>query len=218
MLDVNIRDFDAVIFDLDGTMVDNIDYHIEAWIALCRAHGIDLSVSEYNKNLSGKSTPETIRLIFGSSISQTELEKLSNEKESYYRQIYTPHIAEIKGLSTFLKKLRSLGLKLAVATTAPKANRDLILPTLGIDHYFDIIIGEEHAKKGKPDPEIYLVTATHLGVNPKKCLVFEDTPAGIKAAKGALMTVVSLKTTHSISQLSEADFLIDDYTQIHITD
>ena len=216
MLDLDLKNIDAVIFDMDGTMVDNIDYHIKAWIALCENHALKLTKSDYDKNLSGKSTPETIRLLFGASIPEAEIKKLGNEKESFYRQIYTPHISEISGLSAFLVKLKLLDLKLAVATTAPKENRDLLLSSLGIDHYFDIIVGEENVKKGKPDPAIYLEAASLLDVDPKKCLVFEDTPAGIMAAKGAGMTVISLKTTHSTRELTDAYFLIDDYMQIEI--
>jgi beta-phosphoglucomutase len=141
---------------------------------------------------------------------------LAEEKESIYRELYKPYFKEVKGLKPFLDSISKKGLKTGVATTSPLSNRVFVLEALQLQDFFTIIVGAEHTKQGKPHPEIYLLAAEKLGVDPKKCLAFEDTLAGIKSAKSAGMTVTGVLTTHSKEELSEADYFIKDFTKIEV--
>lgn len=208
------EDFDAVIFDMDGTMVDNVYYHFLAWQELCRKRGIKLTRQEYNNKLSGRKNNDSLKIVFGSDLSSEEKVKLAEEKETLYRKFYKPHIKEIAGLTKFLKNLKSSGVLCAIATTAPLKNRQFVVKNLSIEKYFDLILGEEDVIRGKPFPDMYLKAAELLKVNPSRCLVFEDSLAGIEAAKSAGSHVIALRTSHKASEVIRADGNIKNFLQI----
>lgn len=125
-------------------------------------------------------------------------------------------MTEVPGLSNVLSELRERGIMRAVATGAPQQNRSWVLDRLNLGHYFDIIRGEEHARKAKPDPEINLVTASALGVEPRRCIVFEDTPQGVEAGIRARMQVIGVMTSHTANELPGIFLAIQDYTQLRL--
>ncbi len=213
---LDLNQFEAVIFDMDGTMVDNTPFHKKAWIEFCRRHGIDLTEEEFHEKISGKRNDAILEFLFGRKVEGQEYIELDEQKESIYRELYLPHLKEVPGLKEFLKKLASEEFKIGVATTSPYKNRTLVLETLELHKFFAVIVGGEDTRHGKPHPEIYLTAAGKLGVNPKKCLAFEDTPSGVKSAKSAGMTVVGVLTAHTKEELNEADYFIKDFTEIEI--
>lgn len=213
---IDLNNFEAVIFDMDGTMIDNTSFHKKAWIEFAEKMGIHLTDEDYRNKISGKRNDDILELLLGKKLREEEWQKLGEEKEQIYRKIYSPHLKEVRGLKDLLDKLKKRKLKLGVATTSNKANRLFILQKLGIMNLFDVIIGSEQINNGKPHPEIYLKVAEKLGVDPVECLAFEDTPLGIKSAKSAGMTVVTVLTTHNIQELSEADYFIKDFTEVEI--
>lgn len=206
--------FQAAIFDMDGTMIDNMKYHEKAWIRFLDEHDISLTQEEFKAKLHGKKNDEIFRNLFGADISQERIAKLTDEKESLYRELYMPNLVEISGLSYLIAKLEDKGLKLAIATTAPRANRDSALRGLGLEGKFGVILGSEDVKHGKPHPEIYLATSAQLKVEPAKCLVFEDSAPGIQSAKSAGMKVVAISSTHTTEELGMADYCIANFKQI----
>ena len=117
-----------------------------------------------------------------------------------------------------LNSIKKRDKKLAIATTAPKENREFVLNALGLEEYFEVILGEEDVQKGKPDPEIYLKTAELLGVAPDSCIVFEDSPVGVASAKNAGMTVVGITTTHSEDELEKADIIVQNFTELKLVE
>jgi len=133
---------------------------------------------------------------------------------SIYRELYARNIKEIEGLTNLIDKLQKRKLKLAIATTAPKENRDFILEGIGLSDTFNIIVGDEDVIRGKPHPEVYLKAAEKLAIDPSKCVAFEDTPSGVESAKSAGMTVVALTTSYTKEELKEADIVIKDFSEL----
>lgn len=207
----------AVIFDMDGTMIDNTQFHKKAWIEFCKRHGITLTEEEYLHKISGKRNDEILHMLLGRRIGEEEYNFLDEQKESIYRELYKPYIKEAAGLKALLRKLSDHGLKLGIATTSSYRNRTFVLETLNLRKYFQVVIGGEDSKHGKPHPEIYLLAAQNLGVDPKNCLAFEDTALGIKSAKAAGMEVVGVLTAHSKEELQEADYFIKDFLEVNIS-
>lgn len=211
---INLKDFEAVIFDMDGTMINNMLYHKKAWMEFAKRHGLTLTEEEFREKFSGKKNDKIFAMIFQKDLTSDEITTYTEEKEGIYRELYAPDIKEVSGLFDVLELLKSHNKKLAIATTAPRKNREFGLEALHLTDTFPVILGDEDTTKGKPDPEIYLETAKRLAVEPNKCLVFEDTPPGVQAGKSAGMTVIGILTTHSKEDLSEADYCIKDFTGV----
>lgn len=213
---IPISHFRAAIFDMDGTMINNMAYHQKAWQAFLKRHGIALTEDEFRHKISGKKNDQIFELVFGRKLNKDEELQYTEEKESLYRELFKPDIVEIAGLTNLIIALHAKGIKTAIATTAPAKNRDFALKELGLEGKFEVILGDEHVSKGKPHPEIYELTAQRLGVNPAECLVFEDSPPGVAAGKGAGMTVVGILSSHAADELHNADYTVDDFTHVHL--
>jgi beta-phosphoglucomutase family hydrolase len=208
----------AVIFDLDGTLIDNNSFHLQAWQEFYKKRNRSLTEEEYKKHFNGKTNTDVLAHVFEEPLSAEDTEKYTNEKEDLYREIYAPHIQPVKGLLNLLQQIHNAGIPMAIATSGIKVNIDYMFEHIPIRHYFKEVIYSKHIKKGKPDPEIYLVTAEKLPVAPEKCVVFEDSVAGIQSAKAAGMKVVAITTTHTIDELKIADKLINNYDEISVKD
>ncbi|HBB38322.1 MAG TPA: HAD family phosphatase [Candidatus Magasanikbacteria bacterium] len=213
---LDITHCQAIIFDIDGTMIDNMPIHKHAWREFCARKNIVLTDDDFRNKVSGLRNDQICKNLFGDDISDEDIEAYAAEKEAVYREIYKPYIKEVPGLTNVLERLKEKNLKLAIATTAPKENRKFVLEALNMQDSFDIILGEEDVQKGKPNPEIYLKTAGLLKVDPTTCLVFEDSPVGVASAKNAGMTVVGITTSHSAEELKDADIIIEDFTELEL--
>lgn len=214
MINISLNDFDAVIFDMDGTMINNMAYHKKAWKEFARRHGFDFTEEEFKEKFSGKKNDQIFAGIFGSDLPPDEAIRYGEEKEAIYRELYAADIEPVAGLHHLIETMQKAGKKVAVATTAPKDNRDFGFKALQLEDVFAVVLGEEHVTNGKPHPEIYLETAKRLEVAPERCLVFEDSPAGVASGKAAGMIVVGILTTHSEEELKDADYLVHDFTSV----
>jgi beta-phosphoglucomutase family hydrolase len=201
----------ALIFDMDGTLLDNNPYHLAAWRGFLARHGVTLTEEEYLARVSGVNSGETIRRLLGADLQAAQVASLQAEKESLYRELISGHLEPIAGLKDFLARMASADIPMAVATSAPKDNIAFTLEGLGIRQYFRVVTGADMVRRAKPDPEIFLVTARRLGFAPAQCVVFEDSVSGIAAATAAGMHVVALRTAHPDAELGAADWVIDDY-------
>lgn len=204
----------AAIFDMDGTMINNATYHKRAWQDYLKQHGIVLTDDAFHHTISGKSNDQILASVFTRKLGLREIAQYGDEKEALYRKLYKHDIQEVAGLLALIELLHQQKLPAAIATTANAKNRAFALKALTLEDAFTVIVGEEHVRHGKPDPEIYLQAAHQLQVEPKYCLVFEDSPPGVKAGKAAGMTVVGVLTSHSRESLAEVDYLIRDFTQV----
>ena len=214
VVNIPFANFDAAIFDMDGTMINNMAYHMKAWLQFAKKYGQELTEEEFKTRFSGKKNDQLFRMFFNKELTNEEIDSFTEDKEAIYREMYTTAIKEVPGLTNVIKTLQKQQKKLAIATTAPKKNRDFGLEALHLEGLFDVILGDEHVTHGKPHPEIYLETAKQLGIDPSRCLVFEDSPPGVAAGKAAGMTVVGMLTTHSEEDLKMADYHVSDFSEI----
>jgi beta-phosphoglucomutase len=190
----------ALLFDLNGTMVDDMDYHIRAWHRISTELGASLSLEEVKAECYGKNG-EVLERIFPGRFSDEEKDRISIEKEIQYRREFKPHLKLLNGLDRFLDLAHQRGWKMAIGSAAIMSNVDFVLDGLHIRHYFDAIISADQVKNSKPDPETFTTCASLLGADPSNCIVFEDAPKGVECAGRAGMKAVVLTTMHI-----EADF------------
>jgi beta-phosphoglucomutase family hydrolase len=204
----------AAIFDLDGTLIDNNSFHLQSWLQYLKDMNREMSEEEYKANVNGRTNKDVIEYIYQRKMDDKEAMKYAHEKEAIYRQLYAPYIKPVAGLLELLEKLRLLSIPMAIATSGIQVNIDFLFEHIPIRSYFDVIVNSAHISKGKPDPEIYIKTAELLKVSPAECLVFEDAVVGINSAKAAGMKVVGVLTTHKAEELSGADILIKDFSEL----
>ncbi|MDF9799820.1 beta-phosphoglucomutase [Catalinimonas alkaloidigena] len=203
----------AIIFDMDGVIVDNHQFHLKSWLQFFEEHNISMTEEEYKQKVNGRTMEEILTKIMGKDLSKQKLRDLGEEKEKVYRDMYRPHIKATDGLPEFLEELKVRNVPRAVATSAPPPNVDFTMENTGLRLFFSTIIDDTMVNKGKPDPEVYLTAAKKLDMKPEQCIVFEDAILGIQAGKNAGMKVIAVATTHSREELEagEADYVVDDF-------
>ncbi|WP_420150402.1 HAD family hydrolase [Spirosoma sp.] len=208
----------AVIFDMDGVIVDTNPHHRTAWREYYQRNGKSLSDDDFVQYVSGKHNKDIVAHLFtNQTITSDEVVRLSNEKEALFRELYRPVIQPVAGIITFLKSLKEAGIRTAVATSAPVENLDFVVDTLNIRPYFDALLNESMVSHPKPDPEIYQKAMEMLGVTPTESVIFEDSITGIQAAKAAGAYVVALATTQSPDELRPfVDDVALDFTAINL--
>lgn len=200
----------AILFDMDGVIIDSNPFHKIALKQFCKQHGFELTEEQLLLKIYGRTNKDWIPNVFGN-IGADRVAQYGEEKEAMFRDIYKNDIEPVKGLIDFLKKLDDEGIARAIATSAPRSNVDFTLQHTSTEKYFKIILDESFVSKGKPDPEIYLKAAAALGFKPEKCIVFEDSLAGVAAGKSAGCKVVGVTTTHTRDELHQTDYIIDNF-------
>lgn len=207
----------AAVFDLDGTLVDNMRYHGDAWLALARRLGAAATRHDFEQRWAGKKADEIFGYLLGRTPSPEETARLEDEKERAYRAAYRPLVAPVRGLLPFLDRLEAAGVRLAVATAAPRENREMVLAALGLAERFEVVAGPEGASvRGKPAPDIYLAAARALDLPPAACLAFEDAVNGVLSARAAGLEVVGVLTSATEAELAApgAGWFLHDYTAL----
>ncbi|WP_348797106.1 HAD family hydrolase [Flavobacterium adhaerens] len=206
----------CVIFDMDGVICHTNPHHAKAFEAFFDKYQIPHSEKEFEDHMYGKHNGYIMSHFFERPISGIELKELENEKESMFREIYKDKVKTIPHYLDFLKKLKAHNFKTAVATSAPRANLDLIVNTLGIADKMNSMMASEDVTAHKPNPEVYLKSAERVGVSPSDCVVFEDSFSGVTAGLNAGMKVVGVLSSHTREQLPPCHFYINDYSEINI--
>lgn len=201
----------AVIWDLDGTLIDSAAYHWEAWQTVMAAENFVISYEDYVADF-GKRNDEILRGRLRPDLPDDEVARLSLAKEESYRALVRMQgLALLPGARHWLEQLRRDGYRQALATSAPRGNIDAVFVALDIAACFDAVISSEQVKAGKPAPDVFLAAATKLNIAPENCLVVEDAPAGIEAARRAGMRALGVRTTHPAL---EADWVIKRLDQL----
>lgn len=203
----------ALIFDMDGVIVENHEWHFRAWIEFCRQYGITLTQEEFYTKIFGGTNHDLLTRLFEGSLSNDDIERMGEEKEAIYREMYAPHIQPVPGVVEFIGLARDKGIKTALATSAPSSNVSFTLEHTNLSGSFDIIVDSSHIKHGKPHPEIYLKAASHLNLEPRQCIVFEDSLSGITSALSAGCNVIGVATTLPAAELTMAHHIITDFTE-----
>ena len=205
----------AIIFDMDGVVVDNHRYHLQSWLQFFEKYGVSMNEQEYKAQVNGRTMEEVLPKVLNRKMTKEEIRQLGGEKE---REIYAADIHPVDGLTKFLEELEDRRTPHAIATSAPPANVDFTMDKTGLRRFFSIIVDDTMVSKGKPDPEVYLTAAKKLDMPPERCVVFEDAILGIQAGKNAGMKVIGLATTHTREELEaeNTDYIIDDFVGLSL--
>jgi beta-phosphoglucomutase len=206
--------YEAYLFDLNGTIIDDMQFHAIAWREILNNDlNQNLTHEEVVRQMYGKNS-ELLERVFGKDhFSAEEIEKLSMEKEYRYQSAYKPHLKLIDGLDVFLENAHAAGIKMAIGSAAIPFNIDFVLDNLNLRKYFEVIVSADDVALSKPHPETFTKGAELLGVEPHKCLVFEDAPKGVEAAQNAGMDCLVLTTLHEAEEFpySNAIKFVKDY-------
>lgn len=199
---------------MDGVIAHTNPYHSMAFREFFKKRELYPTDAEFAQHMFGKSNSYILSHFLGRPVTGAEFTALEEEKEGLFREIYADHVRDIAGFLPFLSALKQAGFKTGVATSAPRANLDLIMGKLGFEPLMESIMASENVTRHKPDPEVYLKSAMNLGIDPGRCVVFEDSFSGISAALNAGMKVVGVLSSHAREELPPCDRYITDYTEI----
>jgi HAD superfamily hydrolase (TIGR01509 family) len=209
----------AIIFDMDGVLVDSNPFHLRKWMDLFQAHGIPYNEEELPKIILGPPNEVIFRRYLGEDLTREQLAQLGEELEANFRREIGPHTRAFPGVRRFIEECHARGIAMAVASAAIAKNVNFLIAALGLRDYFREVLAVDEISHPKPDPEIYLKTAGKLGVNPAACAVFEDSFVGIEAAKRAGMKCVAIASTFSVEDLrreTHADLIVPSFETVSL--
>jgi len=193
----------AVIFDIDGTIVDNMHLHAEAFGVFAGRHGLPALTKDDRARLDGRRNSEIFPILFNRDVGRDEWLAYEHEKEGLYRELSKGRLLPMRGLHALIARLEEEQIPMALATSAPKLNVEHTLAELGLADAFPIIVRGDEVARGKPAPDVFLEAARRLGIDAAECLVFEDAPMGIEAAQAAGMRVVALTTSFQAAHFDQ---------------
>ncbi|GJM30327.1 MAG: beta-phosphoglucomutase [Cyclobacteriaceae bacterium] len=210
----------GIIFDLDGTMVDNMMIHHRAWQRKLATLGMEMTLEEVMEQIHGINEEIVMRL-FGDRFTEEERAQISWDKELEYRNIFKQDLKLIEGLQEFLQEIDGAGIPMALGTAAPAENVDFVLDNLDIRKYFSSILHSGNVSRGKPDPQIFTDSARNLGVPIENCVVFEDSVVGAETALNAGCPAIVVTTTHQQPEFAHFPHIlrfIKDYRGLKLND
>jgi len=213
------KPYQAMLFDMDGTLIDNMMVHHEAWRVALGERGIHMTIEQVKEEIHGVNT-EIMARLFGDQFTPAEAVQFAFDKEAAYRRIYADEIALIPGVQAFLDRAKELDVPMALATAAPVENVDFVFEKLAIADYFSVLKHAGDVTRGKPDPQVFELAAQGLGVDVARCLVFEDSLTGAHGAKNAKSDAVIVTTTHAQSEFEGIDCIaafVQDFEGLEIS-
>lgn len=205
----------AFLFDMNGTMIDDMHFHEKAWFDMLNDElNANMTMEQVKSHMYGKNE-ELFERVFGKDIySMAQVADYSLRKEQRYQQDFLPHLKLIEGLYAFLEKAKQHHIKMAIGTAASPFNVDYVLNNIPVREYFESIVTADDVQVSKPNPDVFLRCADDLKIAYAGCIVFEDSPKGVEAARRAGMNAVVLKTYHTEDEFSHLDnvvFFVNDY-------
>jgi beta-phosphoglucomutase family hydrolase len=211
----------AFLFDMDGTIVDNMGFHTDSWVEFFKRRDRTIDRDAFFLATAGRHGREIIRDEMGAHLTEDEVVALNSEKEVVYRELYGPHLKTVAGFEALVLAARADGVKLAVATAAQTSNVTFTLDGLDIRKHFDAVVTAADVPRGKPHPDVFLEAARRVGALPEHCIVFEDAPLGVEAARRAGMRCVVITTTLPASAFAAFDnviLIVDHFTDLSVAD
>ncbi len=196
-------DAGAVIFDMDGVLIDSGAHHRDAWRLLLGDIGV-APPPDYWRLTIGRPAEEAVPLLLGRALERAEVVALAQRKRELYTQLAARGMVAIGGAPAFVETLASQAVPRAVGTSASRRDAEAMLTEVGLRRHFEVIVTAEDVQWGKPNPEVYLKAAEELGRPPKTCLVFEDSLVGVHAARNAGMRVIGVTSSHTGRELLTA--------------
>ena len=210
----------ALLFDLDGTLIDSMPHHHDAWVQWYARRGLAMGTGDFFSTTAGRSNAEILLDLFPALSVQAHA-AMADEKDAIYRELAAPSLALIGGARAFVDQARAAGLRLAVCTASTLPNMALAFERHGIDGWVDTVVSPADGLRGKPHPDIFLEAAQRLGISPEHCVVFEDAPLGVEGARRAGMKAVALTTTLPAEAFAGFDNLIavaPDFTSLALSE
>ena len=208
---------EAILWDLDGVIADTGDYHYQAWGDIFKEKGATFTREDFMRHF-GQRHDTIIKFALGDDIPPDEFERITERKQREYRRLVTGNIKPLPGAVELITSLNDHHIKTAIASSAPLENIEIIIRGLGIEECFQAIACGTEVTEGKPSPQIFLLAAEKLGVEPANCVVIEDAIAGVAAAKEAGMKCIAVTNSHPISSLREADLIVSTLEAVDIED
>ena len=191
----------AVIFDMDGVLVDSGPHHRASWRALLKELGVEPKDSEFWRLTIGRPVEEALPLLVGRRLSSQEIARYSKRKTELFHQAADGRFVPVRGAVVFVRALEARGVPRALATSASPRSVTAVLEDLGLAREFPVVVTADDVDRGKPDPEVYLTAASRLGIAPRECVVFEDSLVGLEAARRAGMFPIGLTTAYTEAEL-----------------
>ena len=207
----------AVIFDMDGTMIDSMPHHASTWMDFAQKHGVVMDIDDLMRRTTGRTGLECVRIVLNQpDLDEAQAWALMHAKEQLYRDIFGPIFKEVTGFTPFYAATRARGLKVAVGTAGDIHNVEFALGHLHMNPPPDAIARGDEGLTGKPTPAIFLAAAQRVGIAPEHCIVFEDAPFGIEAARRAGMRAVGICTTNTPEELAGPHVItcVRDYNEL----
>jgi len=207
----------AVLWDLDGVIADTGEYHYRAWQYVFGEKGVAFSKEDFMRHF-GQRHDTIIKFALGDGLSTEEFDAVTEKKQQEYRRIVAENIRALPGAIELIRSLNKNNIKTAIASSAPIENVDVIIKGLNIEDCFQAIASGMEVDEGKPSPQIFLLAAKKLGVEPGNCVVIEDAIAGVAAAKTAGMKCIAVTNSHPIDRLDKADVIVDSLEKVGINE
>ncbi len=212
----------ALLFDLNGTMIDDMGFHLEVWNRILNDDlKAGLTRDEVKQQMFGKNN-ELLDRVFGKgAFNEEQVKEISKKKEELYQELYRPELKLIPGLENLLEKAFRESVSMAIGSAALPFNIGFVIDNLLIRHYFKTIVSADDVLESKPNPEVFLKAAQQLGIAPEDCIVFEDVPKGAEAALNAGMKVIIVTTTHAPEEFENYPnvlYFISDYNDPRLID
>ncbi|MCK4872816.1 MAG: HAD family phosphatase [Phycisphaerales bacterium] len=203
----------AVIFDIDGVLVDSYEAHFQSWRSLACEAGITLTKTQFAQTF-GRTGRDIIACFWGD-LPDDDIKRMDERKEAFYRDIVSDNFPAMPGAADLIGALRDAGCRIAVGSSGPPENVQLVIDRLALEGLLGAVVHGMDVTRGKPDPQVFLLAAQRLGIEPRHCVVVEDAPAGIAAAHAAGMSCVALCSTgRTCDELAEADLIVDALTDL----
>lgn len=202
----------GVIFDMDGVLVDSYAAHLESWQRLAGELGLSITDAQFDATF-GRTSREIIRELFGITDPRVVAAQ-DDRKEAIYRRIIRGNVPLMSGTTCLLQTLFGEGCRIAVGSSGPPENVALVCESAGLERYLHAKVTGDDVTHGKPDPEVFLLSAERLGLPPSRCVVVEDAPTGVEAAHRAGMRCIALAGTYGVDALARADCIVHSLDQI----
>jgi beta-phosphoglucomutase family hydrolase len=197
----------GVIFDMDGVLVDSKEAHYQAWKRLGEEIDVPCPRDVFERTF-GMHNNQIIPIWLGDELQLAEVERLSRRKEEVFREVASGNVMPLEGVVDLVKSLHDNGFSLAVGSSGPLPNVELVLDLLGVRELFSALSTGDEVHHGKPHPEVFLIAARKLGISPERCVVIEDAPQGVEAARAAGAIAVAVTSTRPAADLQEADLVV----------
>lgn len=207
----------AIIWDLDGVIVDSSEQHRRSWQMLAAETHVAFTDEDFWRTF-GRSNAAIIPLFWGAQLSREQIDALADRKEIYFRELLKGHLHALPGALELMQAAQAAGLKQSLASSAPRANIEVISDELGLHRWLDAFVSGDRLPRGKPAPDIFLLAAERLGVAPAQCVVIEDAPAGVAAASAAGMRCLAVTNSHPAASLAGADRIVGSLAGVHLED